>query len=134
MIPLLLIFSDIGIFIVRIVAGAVMIAHGFRKIKDLKTNAHNFENMGFRPASFWGTLVAIVEFFGGIGFIIGFFTQIIAGIFILEFVVILIKQFQWKTKFVGGYELDLAILASTALLFTNGGGAFSLDSMVRWIL
>lgn len=126
----LAIFSDWGIFALRAVLGAILLAHGWPKIKDVKRTGDNFAAMGFRPGIFWGPLVAAVEFFGGIALLFGLYTQIIAGLVVGEFAVIIIWKFLRKQPFVGGSEFDFLILAAALVLFTIGGGAFSLD---RWL-
>ena len=99
MIQLLFVFSDIAFTILRVALGAVLLAHGMPKLKDLKKTAENFEMMGFRPGKFWGTFVALVEVLAGLLFILGFFTQIAAAVVAVEFIVILISVKKFK-KFV----------------------------------
>ncbi len=127
---LLAILSDWGIFALRIAVAAILLAHGIPKIKNLKRTQDNFSAMGFRPGVFWGTLVSVVEVFGGIALLLGLYTQIIAGIFMGEFATIIIWRILRKHHFVGGWELDVLILAAILVLFTIGGGVFSLD---RWL-
>jgi hypothetical protein len=56
-----------GFVIPRIILGAMLIVHGWPKIKDLRQNASNFSGMGFKPGWLWGTIAALLEFFGGVG-------------------------------------------------------------------
>lgn len=83
--------------------------------------------MGFHPGFFWGPLVALVEFFGGLALLVGVYTQVAAALFVGEFVVINIWKFSKKQAFVGNIELDLIILGAVLVLLTLGAGAFSLD-------
>ncbi|MCP6720165.1 MAG: DoxX family protein [Patescibacteria group bacterium] len=126
MIQPLLVFSDWGIFILRVVLGLIMVAYGLPKIKNLKRTAKSFAGMGFKPGKFWGTTVAILEFIGGIGLIIGFLTQLIALLIAIEFIVIILKLKQGQ-KFAGGYDFDLLIVAAALLITTLGSGALSLE-------
>jgi len=71
MIQILFIYNDEAMLILRLVLGLIFIAHGWPKIKDLKATAQGFQGMGFKPGKFWGTVVAIAEFFGGLLFIAG---------------------------------------------------------------
>jgi|SRR3989344_2013743 len=128
MIQLFLVFSDWALVLLRLVLGAIFIAHGWPKIKDLKTTAQNFGAMGFRPGRFWGTVVAGVEFFGGILFILGLFTQVAALILAIQFIVIMIWKLKIKQKLVGGYELDLILLVALLVLATTGSSLYALDS------
>ncbi|MFA6407601.1 MAG: DoxX family protein [Candidatus Paceibacterota bacterium] len=129
MIQPLLMFSDWGLLALRIVLGAILIAHGWPKIKDLRRTAENFEMMNFMPGMFWGVLVALVEFVGGIFFIAGFFTQIIALMLTIEFLVVVFKV-KWNHGFVEGYEFDLLIAAVACLFAFVGSGAWGLDQIL----
>ncbi len=133
MIQLFLVFSDWGILILRVVVGLIFVGHGWPKIKDLKTTASNFEGMGFKPGKLWGTLVALLEFLGGIALIVGFFTQIVALLFAIEFAVILLTV-KRKSGFVGGYEFELLLFAAVLLLTLIGGGAWSVDNALGFLL
>lgn len=110
-----------------------MVAYGLPKIKDLKGTAKSFVDMGFKPGMFWGTIVAILEFVGGIGLIFGFLTQLIALLIAIEFIVIILKLKRGR-KFAGGYDFDLLIVAAALLIATIGSGALSLEEFLRLVL
>jgi uncharacterized membrane protein YphA (DoxX/SURF4 family) len=129
MIQLLLIWGDWGILFLRVVLGLIFIRHGLLKMKDLKATGESFAGMGFKPGRWWGTLIAILEVVGGLALFAGFFTQIIAAFFVIEFIVIL-AAVKRKSGFVGGYEFDLLILASVVLLVLLGGGSLSIDRLL----
>src|SRR6202008_2354271 len=61
------------LLLVRLVLGAGMIYYGWPKARDLRANAKDFEGMGFKPGIFWGTLIAAVEFLGGIVVVLGIY-------------------------------------------------------------
>ena len=73
----------------------------------------------------------VVEFFGGLGLLIGLFTPIIAvlaGLWMLATTWFSIGKI--KKKYMGGYELDITmVLLSLALAFI-GGGTFSIDHLI----
>ena len=120
-------FTDWGILALRLALGAIFLAHGWPKIKDLRRTGDNFAAMGFHPGALWGSVAAVVEFFGGIALLLGFFTQVAAMFFVGEFIVIVVWRTLRKQPFVGGSELDALILAAALVLLTIGGGAYSLD-------
>ncbi len=134
MFPLYFLYDQWPVLILRIALGAVWIVHGWPKIRDLRQNAQNFQSMGFKPGALFGTAAALLEFFGGIAIVVGLATAPIAALFILEFIVILVWRWSKRSPFVGGWELDLLILAGAVALFSLGGGAFSLDRMLFGIL
>ncbi len=133
MIQLFYVFSDWGILALRLALGAIFIAHGWPKVKDLRGTAEKFASMGFKPAKFWATLVAFLEFVGGIALLFGFLTQILAALFAAQFIVIILKL-KRKKGLVDGYEFDLLILAALLALLALGGGSASADSFFRLLL
>jgi putative oxidoreductase len=130
MYPISLLYGGWGSLFLRLVFGAIMIAHGFPKLKNLKATGSGFEGMGFRPGIFWGTVTALLESFGGIALILGIFTVPLAAFFAVEFLVIIIWKLGKHMPFVGGWEFDLLILAAAVMLFFSGAGMMSLDHFV----
>ena len=109
----------------RIVLGLLFIAHGWPKLKDLKTAASNFSAMGFKPGALWGTIAALAEVFGGLALLTGMAAQTAAVILTMELVVIIVWRLGRGDKFVGGYELDLLLLAAMMFLATQDIAASS---------
>ncbi len=133
MVQFFFVFSDWGLLALRLALGLILLVHGWQKMRDLKSAASSFEAMGFAPAKLWSSLVAFLEFVGGIALVLGIFTQIFAAIFFIEFVVAILKVTR-KNGFIGGYEFDLLILAALLALLTLGGGSFGADSFFELIL
>ena len=123
-----MVFSDWALLLLRIVFGLVFIIHGWPKIKNLKINAQNFEMMGFKPGIFWGTIVAVVEFFGGLLILTGLFVQPAALLLAINMTVAALWKIKRSQRFIGGFEIDLILLAAGLILATLGGGIFSLDN------
>jgi len=120
-IELILLFS-------RLVLGGVMIYYGYPKIKDLRKNAKETSEMGFKPGMFWGTVIASIEFFGGIAIIVGFYADIWATLYAF----IALTGTFWKLKIKADfpeYSYDLMLLALCAMLLGFGTGAMSLTSL-----
>lgn len=128
MATLLSVFSEWALLILRLVYGLIFLAHGWPKLKNLKTTAQNFEMMGFKPGSFWGTIVALAETIGGAAIILGLGTQY-AGL-VLAFDMLVATS--WKIKrgqtLIGGFELDLLLFSVGLILATLGGGSYALDN------
>ncbi|HUC31626.1 MAG TPA: DoxX family protein [Candidatus Paceibacterota bacterium] len=117
-------YGGLGFVIPRIVLGALLIVHGWSKIKDLRQNAKNFSGMGFKPGALWGTIAALLEFFGGIGLVLGLWVPYLALLFMIQFAVIIVWKWSKRMPFVGGWEIDALIFVFFLMFFTLYGGFF----------
>ncbi|MDE2001362.1 MAG: DoxX family protein [Patescibacteria group bacterium] len=131
MITLFFPFGDYALFFLRVMVAVIFLAHGWPKIKDLKTTGDNFTMMGFKPGRLWGTLIALLESAGGTLLLIGLGTQALAPLFAIEMAVAAIWKKRKGMKLVNGYELDLLLMVAALVLMTRGGGAFGFDSAFR---
>jgi len=117
---------DISMLVLRLAAGFIFIAHGWPKVRGMRMTAQHFESMGFKPGRVWGTAVALVEFFGGIAIFFGFIAQPAA----LALAIVMLIALFWKLGkgqgLVGGYELDLLLLAVMIAITLLDSGAYSI--------
>ena len=133
-IPLLGIFDDWALLILRLAVGIIFLAHGLSKVKNLSGTGKWFESIGFNPGLFWGPLVAYVETIGGLAVLIGFFTQLAAPLLAGVMIVAGGWKIKSKQKLVGGFELDFILLAAVLLLTVLGGGNFGVDPYLPRLL
>jgi putative oxidoreductase len=117
---------DISMLLLRLAAGLVFIAHGWPKVRGMKMTAQHFESMGFKPGHVWGTAVALVEFFGGIAVFLGFAAQPAAFALAIVMLVALFWKLGKGQGLVGGYELDLVLLAVMIAIAFLDAGAYSM--------
>ncbi|MDO8582590.1 MAG: DoxX family protein [bacterium] len=117
---------DISMLVLRLTAGFIFIAHGWPKVKGMKMTAQHFESMGFKPGHVWGTAVALVEFIGGIALILGFLAQPAAFAMAIVMLVALFWKLGKGQGLVGGYELDLVLLAVLITITLLDSGAYSM--------
>lgn len=61
--------------VLRVVAGLLLVTHGYGKITNPFGAVGMVESLGFYPGVFWSPLLAATEFFGGILITIGLFTR-----------------------------------------------------------
>jgi putative oxidoreductase len=117
---------DVSLLIVRVVVGVIFAAHGAQKMFGLFDGpglSKIVEMMG--PI---GYLLAIGEFFGGVGLIVGFLTRFSA----LSLIVIMvgaIVQVHGKNGFfmsAGGYEYNLALIGLLAPVLLCGAGRIAI--------
>lgn len=135
MISILFAFQGFALLALRIGVGLIFLAHGWPKIKNLKQNAVNFSMMGFKPAYFWGTIIALLEVFGAAGLIAGLFTQPFALLLGVEMIVAMLWKIRKGQKLVGGYELDMLMVLASFALATSGAGFYSLENYWQlWLL
>ena len=133
MITFLFIWSGVALLLLRVFYGALFVIHGWPKVRDIMGNAKNFEGMGFRPGLLWGTIVALLEFFGGLAIIFGLFTQVFGLLLAVQMGVATVWKIRSKQKFTGGYELDLALIFIGLALATMGGGIYAIDNLLQFL-
>lgn len=128
MIQALLIYNGWGILVLRLALGIIFIAHGSRKLKNLKNTQAWFHSEGFKPGWFFGTLVTFSELLGGIAILLGFFMQCAALILTIVMLFALSFNVRKKKPLIGGFELDIILIAALLLLATLDNGYFALNS------
>jgi len=118
---------DLALLLLRIGAGIILILHGLPKIK----HPLGMKGMIGAPLSM---LVAIGEFFGGLGILLGALTQIAAiGPLIIMLGAVYFHKFKWGDPFVskkGGYEYPFILAIIALVLILMGGGAYSVDALI----
>lgn len=120
----------------RVVLAVVMIHYGRPKVGDLKSNANDFANMGFRPGMFWGTLIALVEFLGGIAILLGLEAELGAALFAFQMMAGALWKLKIKKPF-ADYSYDIQLLALCLVVMSQGAGAYALKAFpgtlfLRW--
>ena len=119
--------ADVALLLLRLAIGLIFVVHGWPKLRDLAGTARNFEGMGFKPGSFWGTLIAIVEFVGGLAIFFGLYTGLAALLIGIEMLVGIFWKMSRGQGLAVGYELDLILLAGCIVLLTLGPGIYALE-------
>ena len=128
-----LITPEIALLFTRFVLGAVMVVYGWPKVRNLRANARDFDSMGIPPGWLFGTVIAFLEFFGGLFLIAGVATGLVAALFGFQ---MLLGTF-WKIKIgkaFGDWSYDIILLALALIIMVNGGGAYSKVCTLTWFL
>ncbi|MGA7295845.1 MAG: DoxX family protein [Terriglobales bacterium] len=134
--------DDVALTMLRVVLGVVFFAHGSQKMLGwfggfgFHGTMGFFEHMGM-PAAL-ALLIICIEFFGGLGLIVGLLTRIAALGVACDmvgaiFLVHLRNGFfmNWMGTQKGeGFEYHLLALAMAAALLLRGAGAFSADRAI----
>ncbi|HEY7082005.1 MAG TPA: DoxX family protein [Nitrososphaeraceae archaeon] len=117
--------AQYGPFPLRILAGVAFIAHGIPKMSNIAGTEHFFSNMIGLPASL-ALPIGLLEVVGGIALIIGLLTRIASILLIIEMIGSTLVA-KLPKGFVGGYELDLLLMAVAISLLFTGPGRLSVE-------
>jgi putative oxidoreductase len=122
MFPQLARFTDLGLFLLRLMVGLVFVTSGYSHLKDPAARAKSID----MPKPFT-IFLGIAEVAGGLGVAFGVLTQLAAfGLILIMLGAIQKKMFVWHTGFWGekasGWHYDLIfVLINLMIAFTNGG-------------
>ena len=125
--------SDLALTILRVVAGIILIAHGWDKLAGFEQWQSNVASMGIPFPEIAAGLSVAAELGGGIGLLLGVLTPLAAfGVFVNMLVAIgavhlgnglFARNDGWE------YPLTLAVIA---LFFVfRGAGPYSVDALVK---
>ena len=120
---------DLASILLRLAVGTLFIYHGYPKLTSMRKGEF-MKSVGMPTGlvPFGG----FVEFFAGLGLLVGLLTPIIAvlaALWMLSTTWFSIAKI--KKKYMGGYELDITIILLSLALAFIGGGTFSIDHLIR---
>jgi len=123
--------SSAASLILRLALGTLFIFHGYSKLgaQARKQGAEWMKSMGLPGGMvlFGGT----VEFLGGIALLLGILTPIVAALFALWMLsTTWLQVTKMKSKYSGGYEIDITLLFGSLALASLGAGALSFDALL----
>lgn len=124
---------DLGLTILRVVVGAIFIAHGAQKffIFGIPAVAGGFAQFGIPLASFVAPMIAVIELLGGIALVLGLLTRLAAlGIGFTMLGAMSVVHLAGGFFLPNGFEYTLALLAANVSIILMGPGPFSLDSLL----
>jgi putative oxidoreductase len=109
---------------IRIVAGIAFIAHGLPKFENITGTQGFFGSIGLPPEL--ALPIGLLEVIGGIFLLVGVVSRIAAVLLIIDMIgaTLLVKI---SKGFVGGYELELLLIAIGISLLLTGPGRISIE-------
>jgi putative oxidoreductase len=128
---------ETGLFIIRVVVGVTLAAHGAQKLfgafggPGLARVGGFFESLGFRPGRLLATIAGLGEMGGGLALGLGLLTPLAASVIIATMLVAIVGVHLDKGFFGqnGGYEFPLLLAAVAAGLAFSGPGSLSVDEL-----
>lgn len=125
MFPVLLVFGDWALLILRLAVAAIFLAHGLPKAQNFHGTLAWFHSSGFKPGWLWGTYVTLLETAGVLMLVLGIGTQAVAFLLAGEMAVAAFWKKKMGNGLKDGYELDLLLMTACLILATMGGGALA---------
>jgi putative oxidoreductase len=123
-----------GIALLRIMVGVVFLMHGRQKLFVMGFHgvAGFFGHVGVPFPAFFAVVITLLEFLGGAALILGLLTRWIAPLLACDMLVAVLAV-KLKGGFMGGggFEFELTLLVACLSLVLTGGGAPSLDGILR---
>ena len=123
-----------ALLVMRLAVGAIMIAHGYPKV--FGGLHHHAEVVGKLGLPSWlGYVSSFTEFFGGLLILVGLLCRVAALAICVDLVVAIWKVHSHNglmgSPDHAGYEFPLAVAALAFALIFFGGGAISIDHVIR---
>jgi putative oxidoreductase len=132
-------YREYGPLFLRIALGLIMMGHGSQKLfgafggGGLSQTAGFFDQIGIVPGTFWATIVAVVETFGGLLVFIGLLTRVAGLLIAITMLVAMVWVHLPNGFFLSnrGIEFTLALSSMAMALVVVGGGALSADALMK---
>ena len=138
--------ADVGLLIVRLTLAFIFIYHGSRRLfgwfdgPGLDGSADYFaQTAHLHPGMAFAVLSGVIEFFGGIALLFGFFSRLagaaIFGDMMMAIITVTHANGLNATGGRAGYELNLALGMLALVPAVFGSGRFSIDALLerRWL-
>ncbi|GII01972.1 DoxX family protein [Planobispora takensis] len=125
---------SIALLLGRIAIGVIFFVHGLTKFTGgLSGTTAFFEQIGVPLAGVAAPAVAVVEVAGGVALILGAALPIAGTLLALDMLgaILFVHGANGFMADKGGYEFVLALAAASLMIAFSGGGALSVDGLLR---
>lgn len=125
---------DLGLLMLRVIAGLTLAAHGYQKFFSggrIAGTGRWFDSMGMRPGRLHAVAAATAEVGAGLLFAAGAFTSLAGAAFVALMLVAGYTVHRGNGFFSvrSGWEYNLILATIGAAVGTTGAGAYSLDGL-----
>jgi len=129
---------DLGLLLLRLVAGLSFAAHGTQKLfgwfggHGLAGTGGFLEQLGFHPGKRAALMAGLAETVGGLLLMLGAVTPL-AAVLIVSVMLVATVAVHWTKGYFahsGGYELPLLYMVTALTVVLMGPGRFSIDAGV----
>jgi putative oxidoreductase len=126
---------DVGLFLLRVVAGSTMAAHGYNKFFGggrIAGTARWFDSIGMKPGKLQALLAASTEVGAGLLLALGLFTPLAGAAFVALMAVASYTVHRGHGFFVtgNGWEYNLVLATIGVALAATGPGRWSVDHAI----
>jgi putative oxidoreductase len=122
-----------GYLLLRVVAGAMLIAHGWPKLMagPAAIAANVMARRGIEPAYVVACIAIFLEIVGAVCIILGLLTRPFAALLVIEFLIIVKSHLNagWSVG-AGGAEFAFLWLIVLIYILIRGGGPYSVDAQL----
>ena len=131
--PIYEVLEPLSYPLIRFVAGAMMVPHGYAKVfGGIEGTTKFFASVGLEPALTLAWYVGLLELVGGVCVAFGFFTRFISAqlvglLAVATFYIHLPSGFLWVK---GGFEYPLFWMVIMIAITIQGGGKLSADNLM----
>lgn len=129
--------ADIGILVLRVVAGLTLAAHGYQKFFSggrIAGTGRWFDGMGMRPGRVHALAAATTEIGAGILLALGLLTSLAGAAFVAVMLVAgyTVHRANGFFSVRSGWEYNLILAVIGIAVGTTGAGSYSLDHALGW--
>ena len=131
--PIYNVLEPLSYPLIRFVAGAMMVPHGYAKVfGGIEGTTKFFASVGLEPALILAWYVGLLELVGGVCVAFGFLTrfmsaQLVGLLAVATFYIHLPSGFLWVK---GGFEYPLFWMVIMIAITIQGGGKLSVDNLM----
>jgi putative oxidoreductase len=124
--------------ILRVTAGLLLVPHGCQKLfgwfggRGLAATGQYFASLGFEPGYLFATLIALLEFAGGLMLAVGLLTRPVAAA-VVVFMAVAVVEIHWPNGIFWtdkGFEYPLMWGVLALAFVIRGGGRYSMDALI----